>query len=133
MDMTYEDALVMPNNCAMMDEEEMTYVEGGGTLYVTFTKSTICNAIGVLGGVVTKAAVTALLESAAIGVATAIELGTAGTGTLVAGLVLVYGSTVAAAAAAKIVKNIASGVYTGGDITLKVASGSLVPSFTLTI
>ncbi|RDY30078.1 hypothetical protein [Lachnotalea glycerini] len=33
MDMTYEDALVMPNGCVMMDEEEMTYVEGGDNKY----------------------------------------------------------------------------------------------------
>ncbi|MCI5919284.1 MAG: hypothetical protein MRZ75_08195 [Roseburia sp.] len=29
MDMCYEGALVMPSNYAVMDEEEMTYVEGG--------------------------------------------------------------------------------------------------------
>ena len=31
MVMTYNEALVMPSNYAVMDEEEMTYVEGGGT------------------------------------------------------------------------------------------------------
>lgn len=30
MDMCYEGALVMPSSYAVMDEEEMTYVEGGG-------------------------------------------------------------------------------------------------------
>lgn len=31
MVMTYDGALVMPSSYAVMDEEEMTYVEGGGT------------------------------------------------------------------------------------------------------
>ena len=31
MDMCYDGTLVMPSNCVVMDEEEMTYVEGGGT------------------------------------------------------------------------------------------------------
>lgn len=30
MEMCYNGALVMPSNYAVMDEEEMTYVEGGG-------------------------------------------------------------------------------------------------------
>lgn len=30
MDMCYDGALVMPSNYAVMSEEEMTYVEGGG-------------------------------------------------------------------------------------------------------
>ena len=29
MDMCYDGTLVMPSNCVVMDEEEMTYVEGG--------------------------------------------------------------------------------------------------------
>lgn len=31
MQMCYDGALVMPSSYAVMDEEEMTYVEGGGT------------------------------------------------------------------------------------------------------
>lgn len=30
MEMCYDGALVMPSNYALMDEDEMTYVEGGG-------------------------------------------------------------------------------------------------------
>lgn len=30
MEMCYNGALVMPSSYAIMDEEEMTYVEGGG-------------------------------------------------------------------------------------------------------
>ena len=31
MVMTYDEALVMPSSYALMEQEEMTYVEGGGT------------------------------------------------------------------------------------------------------
>ncbi|RDY33213.1 hypothetical protein [Lachnotalea glycerini] len=41
MEMTYDGALVMPSGCAMMNEEEMTYVEGGGTITVTASKETV--------------------------------------------------------------------------------------------
>ena len=34
MDMCYEGTLVMPSNCVVMDEEEMTYVEGG--FYISY-------------------------------------------------------------------------------------------------
>lgn len=37
MDMCYEGTLVMPSNCVVMDEEEMTYVEGGGVNTYTGT------------------------------------------------------------------------------------------------
>ncbi len=33
MEMCYDGALVMPSSYAVMDEEEMMYVEGGGELY----------------------------------------------------------------------------------------------------
>ncbi len=36
MEMCYDGALVMPSSYAIMDEEEMTYVEGGGTLTVSY-------------------------------------------------------------------------------------------------
>lgn len=34
MDMCYDGTLVMPSNCVVMDEEEMTYVDGGG--YISY-------------------------------------------------------------------------------------------------
>jgi hypothetical protein len=33
MEMTYDGALVMPSGCALMSEEEMTYLEGGDNDY----------------------------------------------------------------------------------------------------
>ena len=38
MEMCYDGALVMPNNFAVVNEEEMTYVSGGETLTVTFSR-----------------------------------------------------------------------------------------------
>ena len=35
MEMTYDGALVMPNSYALMQEDEMTYIEGGGYVGVT--------------------------------------------------------------------------------------------------
>jgi len=60
MEMCYYGALVMPKNYAVVTEEEMTYVDGGGIL--------------------------------------------------IAGLVLCYGSTAAAAIAGAVVKKISSGI-----------------------
>lgn len=41
MKMCYDGALVMPSSYAVMNEEEMTYVEGGGTITVKFSKDFI--------------------------------------------------------------------------------------------
>ena len=41
MEMTYGGALVMPSNYAAMSEEEMTYVEGGGTPKVVASANTV--------------------------------------------------------------------------------------------
>lgn len=38
MEMCYDGALVMPSSYAVMGEEEMTYVEGGGTVSVYISK-----------------------------------------------------------------------------------------------
>ncbi len=35
MEMYYDGALVMPNNYAVVNEEEMTYVEGGARVYLS--------------------------------------------------------------------------------------------------
>ena len=69
MEMYYDGALVMPKNYAVVNEEEMTYVEGGATAYVyssakdiqkrlsnvicaSLVETGLCAAIGfILGGV----------------------------------------------------------------------------------
>lgn len=73
MDMCYNEALVMPSSYAVMDEEEMTYVEGGGTVKVIASASTVrtlCRAgvalIGALIGEVFGGPVLARLLSGAL-------------------------------------------------------------------
>lgn len=44
MEMTYDGALVMPSGCAVMNEEEMTYVDGG----VKFSRSWVALAVDVV-------------------------------------------------------------------------------------
>lgn len=129
MEMCYDGALVMPSSYAVMNEEEMTYVEGGGTFSITLKKNTICWALGAIGGLATKVGLTKLFAGMMTGIAVAIELGSFGWGTLLAGFVLYYGSSVAAAGAAAIVKKLAGNIYKGGDIKLTVAEGWLVPNF----
>lgn len=38
MEMCYNDALVMPNSFDIINEEEMTYIDGGKTVTVTFSR-----------------------------------------------------------------------------------------------
>lgn len=45
MEMCYDGALVMPSRYAVMDNDEMTYVEGGGTITVKFSKDFIRDSI----------------------------------------------------------------------------------------
>ena len=70
-----------------------------------------------------------MLSSASVAIATAIELGTAGVGTLIAGLVIYYGSWAATAAATALVKHIAGRIYKGGDITLIIARRWWLPNW----
>ncbi len=51
MDMCYEGTLVMPSSYAVMNEEEMTYVEGGFTIQ----SSTLAKCIDIFAGVVALA------------------------------------------------------------------------------
>ena len=47
MEMTYDGALAMPSSYAVMDEEEMTYVEGGFTITRTAFVWSISIAVGI--------------------------------------------------------------------------------------
>ncbi len=96
MELCYESALVMPSNYTVMSAEEMTYTEGGGTFRVQVgEKSFVMTALGAIGGTLTTARVTAVLAGVGVSIATAIELGTARTGTLIAGaFILAWGGIV---------------------------------------
>jgi len=93
MELCYEGALAMPSSYAVMSNEEMTYTDGGGTFRVQVgEKSFVMTALGAVGGTLTTAKVTAVLAGVGASIATAIELGTAGTGTLIAGaFILAWG------------------------------------------
>ena len=86
MEMTYGGALVMPSSYAMMDEEEMTYLEGGAKLIISVAKDSftmLC--LTSLASWAGYKATTAALLAVGTTIATSIELGTAGMGTLIAG------------------------------------------------
>lgn len=60
MEMCYDGALVMPSNYVAMDEEEMTYVEGGGTIKLNFSRdflrdcltATLSGVTGIVCGII---------------------------------------------------------------------------------
>lgn len=81
MEMCYDGALVMPSSYAVMNEEEMTYVEGGGWgtykgLEALGVITAICGAGFVAAGL-TKVAGEALVASSCTGVGLVAALGLA--------------------------------------------------------
>lgn len=97
MDMCYDGTLVMPSSYAMMEEEEMVYVEGGGKISLGLKigkNSFVIHALSAVGSALTIAKCTAALTACSVAIATAIELGTAGMGTLYAGAFLIGFRTV---------------------------------------
>lgn len=126
MEMTYDGMLVMPSSYAVMDEEEMTYVEGGGTLTVTVKQATIQTAIATIAGAVVGVAITAALDTLAVQIAVGIELGTAGAGSLAVGAFLVawhgWAAGIAAGIAASIVGSGIGKIYKGGNKTFQMTN-----------
>ena len=97
MEMYYDGALVMPSSYALMDEDEMSYVEGGGTVSLTLkigSNSFVIHALSAISGALTVAKCTKALTACELAIAGAIELGTAGTGSLYAGAFLLCCSSV---------------------------------------
>lgn len=92
MEMCYDGALVMPSSYALMDEEEMTYVEGGlsysktSTGYKVTLSTRNCGDLAALaaGGSITFATVSAVLGLTGVGIpgaiACAVLAGVAGLG-----------------------------------------------------
>lgn len=66
MEMTYDGALVMPSNFTLMNEEEMTYLEGGGTFTLKMNKAAV-KYIAQVAGTVAIASVTAAMGATGIG------------------------------------------------------------------
>lgn len=74
MDMSYNGALEMPSSYAKMDEEEMSYTEGGGTIGFRFNASTV-EFLCTSGAGVASAAITAAMGSTGIGAVVAAAVG----------------------------------------------------------
>ena len=131
MEMYYDGALVMPKNYAVVNEEEMTYVEGGGTFYIAVgSNSFVIHALSALGLGASKWAMTVALDAIGASIATSIELGTAGAGTLVAGaFILAWGGIVSTLVSAAVTY----GIQSLKGKTFKIASGSWVPDYTFRI
>ena len=131
MEMCYDGTLVMPSNYAVMDEDDMMYVDGGGTLTITLKKSTIQAAIGAIAGIASGIAITAALDSVGIRIAAAIEVGTAGAATLAVGAFLVawhgWAAGIAAGIATTIIGSGAGKLYTGGDKKFSVQNKYIKP------
>ena len=126
----------MPISYSLMDTEEMTYVEGGGTVNVTIKASTIRNTVGVLGGAVSGIAIQAALDGLAAALVTPIEIGSGGLATVAVATFLVMWNGVAAQIATGIMSGIvgvgASAVYKGGDIKKSFTHDNL-PNLNLSV
>lgn len=129
--MVYDGTLVMPTSYALMDREELTYVDGGGTFKVQIgEKSFVMGALGVLGGGATATAISAALDAIGVSIAAAIELGTAGAGTLAAGAFILAWGGIASAIAGYAVNY---GINSLKGKTFTVISASYIPDITFTI
>lgn len=118
-----EMVLRLPSSYVDVESDEMEYVDGGG--YVTFrigSGSLIIGALAAVGTALTYGKAVAVLAGLGITVATAIELGTAGTGTLIAGAFLITWSgiisTLAGFAVGAGVNSLKGKTFTTGNIPL---------------
>ena len=66
MEMTYDGVLTMPSSYAVMDEQEMTYVEGGDNVYSMSLGNAKSYFNGVVGMALTFAAVSHAIPKAAL-------------------------------------------------------------------
>ena len=86
MEMCYNDALVMPKNYAVINEEEMMYLDGGAKKYVCSISATACNRLAavacIAGGLLTAICGLATVVSA---VATVASLGSTAAATAILG------------------------------------------------
>ena len=131
MEMTYNGKLVMPENYSEMTENDMIYVDGGGKAYLKIGKnSIIINVLANLGKNATKEAMKKALIGAGASIAAAIELGTAGVGTLwVGAFILAWGDIIPTIAA----EAVSYGISSLKGKKFKIASGWLCPNITIPI
>lgn len=95
MELCYVGGLVMPSSYAMMNEEEMTYVEGGT---ITINRRTITAAVVGIVGFIEIATNIHKIASVIVNIAPKIASFILGAGPLVQAACIVLGELVAAAA-----------------------------------
>ena len=98
MEMCYEGALVMPSSYAVMNEEEMTYVEGGGK--ITINRTTIKRAFNQVIGYVGTACALATIAQCVIKVAPTIAKIVLGAGPLAQAAAVILADVIVASAIA---------------------------------
>jgi len=137
MELCLEAGLTMPANYVVMDEDEMCYVDGGGTITITLTKGTIQGCIGTISGVASASAIQGALDALGGTIATAVELGTAGAGTLAVGAFLLAWNGMAAGLATTIASSVigngAGKLYRGGNQTVRISAGWIPFNFSKSI
>ncbi|MBZ9606722.1 hypothetical protein G9F73_002575 [Clostridium estertheticum] len=118
-----EMTLKLPNNYVEVDKDEMEYVDGGG--YATFkigSGSLIIRALAAVGTSLKYGRAVAVLAGLGVTIATAVELGTAGMGTLIAGaFILTWGEivpTLASFAVGAGINSLKGKTFTTGNIPL---------------
>ena len=81
MDMCYDGALVLPSSYAVMNEEEMTYLEGGAKKLICTISATQCNRLAaqtaIAGGLITLLCGITTIISASITYIPSVGTGTA--------------------------------------------------------
>ncbi|MCR5608192.1 MAG: hypothetical protein K6G26_03935 [Lachnospiraceae bacterium] len=123
--------IILPQNYVALCEEEMEYTNGGGTFSIKIkSNSFIIGALAAVGSSLTISAAKGVILAAGVSIATAIELGTAGTGTMLAGLFVYYLGNVATVIAGFAV---AYGINSLKGKKFEVVSGKAIPNATVSI
>ncbi len=121
-------ALQLPSSFLDVEREEMEYVDGGGTAAVHLTGASV---VGLAAGGASAAAIGAALSGVVDSIGLACFLGTAGTGTFVAMALVAALQCAVPLIASTIASNLWDAEIHG--ITIKLVSGSWVPSVTFTL
>ncbi len=123
--------LQLPMRFVEVDREEMEYVDGGGTFRIQISSNSfIISMLATSGGYLTIGGAKAILGAATTAIAGAIVAGTAGLGSILAGIFMLncagFISTLAGAA-------VSYGVNSLKGRTFTVGTGDRMPNYTLRI
>lgn len=122
--------LQLPMNYVEVERDEMEYVDGGGTISITLSYGFIAGLVARAG---TGYALTAALVAFDAGLAAAIELGTAGWGTLFAAMASAAFGAMIPTIVGLITRGVVNGIYNGGALHFNLTGGPLCPNFNLNV